>query len=313
MHTEVGHHTIGARVNGRLVPLESTLENGDVVEVFTSKAANAAPSRDWLTFVQSPRARSKIRQWFTKERREEAIERGKDQIAKLMRKEGLPIKRLLSHESLMLAAAHFNIADVTALYAAVGEGNLSAQAVVRRVVDLHGGDDGAREDLSEAVTITGRSRSRVGAGGDAGVIVKGSPDVWIKLAKCCTPVPPDAILGFVTKGGGVSVHRTDCTNAASLLTQPEKVLEVEWAPTGQSTFLVNIQVEALDRARLLSDITMVLSDAHVNILSANLSTTRDRVAKSRFTFEMAEAKHLDNVLRAVKQVPGVFDAYRVTQ
>ena len=214
----------------------------------------------------------------------------------------------------MLAAAHFNIADVTALYAAVGEGNLSAQAVVRRVVDLHGGDDGAREDLSEAVTITGRrSRSRVGAGGDAGVIVKGSPDVWIKLAKCCTPVPPDEILGFVTKGGGVSVHRTDCTNAASLLTQPEKVLEVEWAPTGQSTFLVNIQVEALDRARLLSDITMVLSDAHVNILSANLSTTRDRVAKSRFTFEMAEAKHLDNVLRAVKQVPGVFDAYRVTQ
>ena len=314
VHTEVGHHTIGARVNGRLVPLESTLENGDVVEVFTSKAANAAPSRDWLTFVQSPRARSKIRQWFTKERREEAIERGKDQIAKLMRKEGLPIKRLLSHESLMLAAAHFNIADVTALYAAVGEGNLSAQAVVRRVVDLHGGDDGAREDLSEAVTITGRrSRSRVGAGGDAGVIVKGSPDVWIKLAKCCTPVPPDEILGFVTKGGGVSVHRTDCTNAGSLRQQPEKVLEVEWAPTGQSTFLVNIQVEALDRARLLSDITMVLSDAHVNILSANLSTTRDRVAKSRFTFEMAEAKHLDNVLRAVKQVPGVFDAYRITQ
>ena len=188
VHTEVGHHTIGARVNGRLVPLESTLENGDVVEVFTSKAANAAPSRDWLTFVQSPRARSKIRQWFTKERREEAIERGKDQIAKLMRKEGLPIKRLLSHESLMLAAAHFNIADVTALYAAVGEGNLSAQAVVRRVVDLHGGDDGAREDLSEAVTITGRrSRSRVGAGGDAGVIVKGSPDVLDQAGQVLHP------------------------------------------------------------------------------------------------------------------------------
>jgi GTP pyrophosphokinase len=312
VHTEVGHHTIGSRVNGRLVPLESSLDNGDVVEVFTSKAPNAAPSRDWLNFVKSPRARSKIRQWFTKERREEAIERGKEQIARLMRKEGLPIKRLLSHESLMLAAAHFNIADVTALYAAVGEGNLSAQAVVRRVVDLHGGSEGAQEDLAEAVTITGRrSRSRVGAGGgDVGVIVKGSPDVWVKLAKCCTPVPPDEILGFVTKGGGVSVHRRDCTNAENLMSQPEKVLEVEWAPTGASTFLVNIQVEALDRARLLSDITMALSDAHVNILSATLSTTRDRVAKSRFTFEMAEAKHLDSVLRAVKQVPGVFDAYR---
>src|SRR4051795_13099478 len=314
VHTEVGHHTIGARVNGRLVPLESTLDNGDVVEIFTSKAANAAPSRDWLQFVKSPRARSKIRPWFTKERREEAIEQGKDQIAKLMRKEGLPLKRLMSHESLTLAAEHFKIADVSALYAAVGEGNLSAQAVVRRVIDEHGGAEGASEDLAEAVTITGRrGRYKTTSRGDAGVIVKGAPDVWVKLAKCCTPVPPDDILGFVTKGGGVSVHRQDCTNATELRSHPEKLLEVEWAPTGQSTFLVNIQVEALDRARLLADITMVLSDAHVNILSANLSTTRNRVAKSRFTFEMAEAKHLDNVLKAVRSVPGVFDAYRVTQ
>ena len=312
VHTEVGHHTIGARVNGRLVPLESTLENSDVVEIFTSKSPNAAPSRDWLGFVKSPRARNKIRQWFTKERREGAIEDGKDQIAKLMRKEGLPLQRLLSHETLTLVAVHFKLADVSALYASVGEGNLSAQAVVRRVIDLHGGDDGAVEDLSEAVTITGRTRSRAPSGGDTGVIVKGVPDVWVKLAKCCTPVPMDDILGFVTKGGGVSVHRKDCTNAGSLMGQPERLQEVEWAPTGQSMFLVNIQVEALDRARLFSDITMALSDAHVNILSANLSTTHDRVAKSRFTFEMAESKHLDNVLRAVRSVPGVFDAYRVT-
>ncbi|MBU2697111.1 bifunctional (p)ppGpp synthetase/guanosine-3',5'-bis(diphosphate) 3'-pyrophosphohydrolase [Pimelobacter sp. 30-1] len=314
VHTEVGNRTIGARVNGRLVPLESTLENGDVVEVFTSKAEGAGPSRDWLNFVKSPRARSKIRQWFTKERREEAIERGKDEIAKLMRKEGLPLKRLLSHDSLSLVADAFRLADVTALYASVGESNLSAQAVVRKVIEMHGGDQGAQEDLAEAVTITGRrGRPHRPTGGDAGVIVTGSPDVWVKLAKCCTPVPPDAILGFVTKGGGVSVHRKDCTNAASLLAQPEKLVDVEWAPTGQSTFLVNIQVEALDRSRLLSDITMALSDAHVNILSANLTTSRDRTAKSRFTFEMADAKHLDTVLKAVRTVPGVFDAYRVTQ
>jgi GTP diphosphokinase / guanosine-3',5'-bis(diphosphate) 3'-diphosphatase len=314
VHTEVGHHTIGSRVNGRLVPLESTLDNGDVVEVFTSKSPTSGPSRDWLNFVQSPRARSKIRQWFTKERREEAIERGKDQIAKLMRKEGLPLTRLMTHDVLALVAEHFHHADVSALYAAVGEGNLSAQAVVRRVIDLHGGDEGAQEDLAEGVTITGRSRTATKRGPtDSGVIVKGVDDLWVKLAKCCTPVPPDPILGFVTKGGGVSVHRKDCTNASSLLGQPERVLEVEWAPTSQSTFLVNIQVEALDRARLLSDITMALSDAHVDILSASLSTTRDRVAKSRFTFEMAEAKHLDTVLKAVRSVPGVFDAYRVTQ
>jgi len=313
VHTEVGHHTIGARVNGRLVPLESPLDNSDVVEVFTSKAPGAGPSRDWLNFVKSPRARSKIRQWFTKERREEAIDRGKDQIARMMRKEGLPLKRLMSHESLMLVATHFNHADVSALYAAVGEGNLSAQAVVRRVIELHGGKDGAAEDLAEGVTITGRrGRAKVAGGGDAGVIVKGVDDVWVKLAKCCTPVPPDPIMGFVTKGGGVSVHRKDCTNATSLRSQPEKILEVEWAPTAQTTFLVNIQVEALDRARLLSDITIALSDAHVDIVSATLSTSRDRVAKSRFTFEMADASHLDDVLRAVRSVPGVFDAYRVT-
>src|SRR5689334_16695554 len=299
VHTEVGHHTIGSRVNGRLVPLESTLDNGDVVEVFTSKAPNAGPSRDWLGFVKSPRARSKIRHWFTKERREEAIEQGKEQIAKLMRKEGLPLKRLLSHESLSVVAVQLKLADVSALYAAVGEGNLGAQAVVRRVIDLHGGDQGAQEDLAEGVSITGRRRtSRIAAGDDVGVIVKGADGLWVKLAKCCTPVPPDDILGFVTKGGGVSVHRTDCTNASALKNQPERLVEVDWAPSSQSVFLVNIQVEALDRARLLSDVTMALSDVHVNILSASLSTGRDRVARSRFTFEMADAKHLDGVLRA---------------
>ena len=312
IHTEVGHHTIGARVNGRLVPLESTLDNGDVVEVFTSKAPTAAPSRDWLGFVKSPRARNKIRQWFTKERREEAIEQGKEQIARLMRKEGQPLKRVLSHETLSTVAAELRLPDVSALYAAVGEGNLGAQTVVRRVIDLFGGDDGATEDLAEGITIT-TDRSKRPSAGDAGVIVKDLSDVWVKLAKCCTPVPGDPIIGFVTRGAGVSVHRTDCTNASSLTSQPERLVDVEWAPTAKSMFLVNIQVEALDRNRLLSDITKVLSDVHVNILAASLQTSRDRVAKSRFTFEMADPKHLGHVLKAVRSVDGVFDAYRVTQ
>ncbi|TQL68285.1 GTP pyrophosphokinase [Nocardioides albertanoniae] len=314
VHTEVGNKTIGARVNGRLVPLESTLESGDVVEVFTSKAQNAGPSKDWGSFVKSNRAKAKIRQWHTRERRDEAIEKGQDAIARLMRKEGLPLKRLMSRESLMQAADHFDLADVEALYAAVGESHLSAQAVVRRVIEDHGGDDGAAEDLAEAINVGRKRHGKVSsAGSDAGVVVKGSPDVWVKLAKCCTPVPGDEILGFVTKGGGVSVHRTDCTNATELRAHPERLLEVQWGSTSNSVFLVNIQVEALDRARLLSDITMALSDAHVNILSAQLTTTRDRVAKSRFSFEMADSKHLDSVLKQVRTVPGVFDAYRITQ
>ncbi|MDP9444037.1 MAG: bifunctional (p)ppGpp synthetase/guanosine-3',5'-bis(diphosphate) 3'-pyrophosphohydrolase [Actinomycetota bacterium] len=314
VHTEVGHKCIGARVNGRLVPLESTLDNGDVVEVFTSKAEGAGPSRDWLAFVKSARARNKIKQWFTKERREEAIEHGKDAISRLMRKEGLPLQRLLTHESLSAVAADLRLADVSALYAAVGEGNVGAQTVVRRIIDLFGGEEGATEDLAEAVKIPSeRERRKRAPRGDAGVLVRGASDVWTKLAKCCTPVPGDKILGFVTRGAGVSVHRANCTNAKALTVQQERMVEVEWAPTAQSMFLVAIQVEALDRARLLSDITRVLSDLHVNILSATVATSRDRVAKSRFTFEMGDPKHLGHVLKAVRSVEGVFDAYRITQ
>ncbi|RLV50191.1 bifunctional (p)ppGpp synthetase/guanosine-3',5'-bis(diphosphate) 3'-pyrophosphohydrolase [Nocardioides mangrovicus] len=315
IHTEVGHHTIGARVNGRLVPLESTLENSDVVEVFTSKSPQAGPSRDWLGFVKSPRARSKIRHWFTKERREEAIEQGKDQIARLLRKEGVPLKRVLTHDSLTLVAQDMNLADVSALYAAVGENNVGAQSVVRKVIELYGGAAGVEEDLAEATLpprmTRGRRRSR--SAEDSGVIVRNVSDVLVKLARCCTPVPGDDIIGFITKAAGVSVHRADCTNADSLRAQPERLVEVEWAPTASSTFLVQIMVEALDRARLLSDITMALSDQHVNILSASLTTTRDRVAKSRFSFEMGDTKHLGAILKQVRAVEGVFDAYRVTQ
>ncbi|HEY5421423.1 MAG TPA: RelA/SpoT family protein, partial [Marmoricola sp.] len=312
VHTEVGHHTIGARVNGRLVPLESTLDNSDVVEIFTSKSPNAGPSRDWLGFVKSQRARSKIKQWFTKERREEAIEQGKDQIAKLLRKEGMPLKRVMTHDSLTQVASELHLADVSAVYAAVGEGNLGAQTVVRKVIEVFGGQAGAEEDLSEA-TLIPRGRRRAKTSEDSGVIVKGLSDVLVKLARCCTPVPGDDIIGFVTKTAGVSVHRKDCTNAGDLLGQPERLVDVEWAPTSQSTFLVQIMVEALDRARLLSDITLALSEQHVNILSASLTTTRDRVAKSRFSFEMGDPKHLGAVLKSVRQIDGVFDAYRVTQ
>jgi GTP pyrophosphokinase len=313
VHTEVGHHCIGARVNGRLVPLESKLDNGDVVEIFTSKAPNAGPSRDWLGFVASPRARNKIRAHFTKERREEAIEQGREAIAKAIRKQGLPLQRLLSSEALSSIALDLHHADISALYAAVGENHVSAQSVVQRLLQTLGGEEGAEEDLAESTlpTLPGERRERKRSAGDPGVLVKGVDDVWVKLSRCCTPVPGDPILGFVTRGNGVSVHRADCTNIAALKAQPERMLEVEWAPTASSVFLVSIQIEALDRARLLSDVTRVLSDQHVNILSATVNTSRDRVATSRFTFEMGDPKHLGHVLKAVRSIEGVYDVYRV--
>ncbi|WAZ20449.1 RelA/SpoT family protein [Streptomyces cinnabarinus] len=312
VHTEVGHRTIGARVNGRLVPLESTLDNGDLVEVFTSKAAGAGPSRDWLGFVKSPRARNKIRAWFSKERRDEAIEQGKDAIARAMRKQNLPIQRILTGDSLVTLAHEMRYPDISSLYAAIGEGHVAAQNVVQKLVQALGGEEAATEEIDEAVPpARGRSRKRRSSQ-DPGVVVKGVDDVWVKLARCCTPVPGDPIIGFVTRGSGVSVHRSDCVNVESLSREPERILDVEWAPTQSSVFLVAIQVEALDRSRLLSDVTRVLSDQHVNILSAAVQTSRDRVATSRFTFEMGDPKHLGHVLKAVRGVEGVYDVYRVT-
>ncbi|MEU1075322.1 MULTISPECIES: bifunctional (p)ppGpp synthetase/guanosine-3',5'-bis(diphosphate) 3'-pyrophosphohydrolase [unclassified Streptomyces] len=311
VHTEVGHRTIGARVNGRLVPLESTLDNGDLVEVFTSKAAGAGPSRDWLGFVKSPRARNKIRGWFSKERRDEAIEQGKDAIARAMRKQNLPIQRILTGDSLVTLAHEMRYPDISSLYAAIGEGHVAAQGVVQKLVQALGGEEAANEDIAESAPPS-RGRSKRRANADPGVVVKGVDDVWVKLARCCTPVPGDPIIGFVTRGSGVSVHRADCVNVDSLSQQPERILEVEWAPTQSSVFLVAIQVEALDRSRLLSDVTRVLSDQHVNILSAAVQTSRDRVATSRFTFEMGDPKHLGHVLKAVRGVEGVYDVYRVT-
>jgi GTP pyrophosphokinase len=312
VHTEVGHRTIGARVNGSLVSLDSKLTNGDVVEIFTSRSQTAGPSQDWLSFVGSSRARTKIRQWFTKERREDAVEAGKDALTRAMRKAGLPLQRLLGGEALSTLAKDLRYADVTALYAAVGENHISATSIVEKLMAALGGTEGAVEDIAETAIPTRRSVSRRSASGDPGVVVHGMSDVWAKLAKCCTPVPGDDILGFVTRGGGVSVHRTDCTNAADLQRKPERLVEVEWASQPGSVFLVAIQVEALDRHRLLSDVTKALADERVNILSASVQTSRDRVAVSRFTFELADPAHLGAVLQTVRNVDGVFDVERVT-
>jgi guanosine-3',5'-bis(diphosphate) 3'-pyrophosphohydrolase len=313
IHTEVGHRTVGARVNGRLVPLESELSNGDVVEILTSKAEDAGPNRDWLEFVKSPRARNKIRHHFTKGRREESIESGKEAIARQMRKAGLPLQRLLTLQHLTAVAGYFKLPDVSALYAAVGEGTVGPQAVINRLITAEGGEDATADEISEDQVVTGRRRRRSSAS-DSGIEVAGDTDLLVKLAKCCTPVPGDQIVGFVTRGAGVSVHRCDCVNAEHLRTEhAERIVGVAWAPTAHSSFLVAIQVEALDRNRLLSDITRALSDQHVNILSAALNTSKDKICKARFTFETADPTHLDHVLRAVRQVPGVFDVYRIRQ
>jgi GTP diphosphokinase / guanosine-3',5'-bis(diphosphate) 3'-diphosphatase len=310
VHTEVGDKTIGAKVNGRLVPLETALNSGDVVEIFTSKSQDAAPSQDWLNFVRSPRARAKIKHHFSQERREEAIEQGKEALTKAMRKQNLPLQQLMSAESLTKIVSDLRYTDVSTLFAAIGENQVSAQSVIEKLTSAAGIDDDHDEEFE--LPPTPKSFRHVG-GSDSGVLVKGDADVMVKLSRCCTPVPGDPIMGFVTRGTGVSVHRTDCKNVGQLQLEPERILEVSWAASSKRLFLVQIQIEALDRAGLLSDVTRVLSEHHVNILSASVSTRNDRVALSRFVFEMGDPAALEHLLNAVKRIEAVYDVYRVSQ
>lgn len=311
VHTEVGNRCIGAKVNGKLVSLEAPLSNGDVVEVVTNKGENAAPSRDWLNFVKSPRARSKIKAWFTRERREEAIEAGKESIARQMRKAGLPLQKILGGHTMLQLAHDLHYPDIEALYAAVGDGHISANHVIDRLENAQGLEETHEGPIIEDLLTNKASRTvRRSA---SGIEVEGVDDVLVKLARCCTPVPGDVITGFITRGSGVSIHRSDCVNVADLkFHQGDRIVKVKWDPNAKSAFLVNIQIEALDRSRLLSDITRTLSDQQVNILHAAVNTTKDQVAFSRFTFEMADASHLDVVLAAVRKIEGVYDVYRIT-
>jgi len=307
VHTDVGLRCAGAKVNGRLVPLESKLANGDVIEIVTNKSDSAGPSRDWLNFVKSPRARSKIKAWFSKERREEAIDAGRESIARQMRKAGLPLQKIFAGHALLELAHDLHYSEIEALYSAVGDGHVSAASVIEKLIASMGSDDSHPVPSVENIPTDNQVAKRT----SSAIKVEGVDDVLVKLARCCTPVPGDSIMGFITKGSGISVHRDDCRNASDLVEhQGERVVGVSWLAGAASVFLVNIQIEALDRARLLADVTRTLSEQHVNILSAAVSTSKDRVAISKFTFEMADAKHLDSVLAAVRNVEGVYDVYR---
>lgn len=314
VHTEIGHRCIGAKVNGKLVALESKLNTGDKVEVFTSKDQNSGPSKDWMNIVVSPRAKAKIRQWFAKERREEAAEKGRDLLAAEAQRGGLAVHRLFTHESLRLLASDMNYQDVEALYTAIGRGEVTAGHVCHRLVE-------GMEPESEAddVLQSGSATSKIantpqeGRGDGSGILVQGEADFSAKLAKCCTPVPGDKIFGFITKGGGVSVHRTDCTNSEKLHQEPQRIIEVSWASSfHNAVFMVTIQIEGLDRNGLLSEVTRVVSDQKVPIIATNSHTAGDRVATIRFTFEVSDTKQLGYMMNQLRNVEGVYDVYRVT-
>ncbi|MDA8035299.1 MAG: bifunctional (p)ppGpp synthetase/guanosine-3',5'-bis(diphosphate) 3'-pyrophosphohydrolase [Actinomycetota bacterium] len=306
IHTEVGHHCIGARVNGRLSPLDAKLASGDTVEVVTSKVATAGPSRDWLQYVVSPRARNKIRQWFSRERREDAIETGREELLRALRREGLPAQRLAASASVLEVATELGFADLDALHAAIGEGHCSPRTVVQRLQrDLDGGE-------VQLPTTALPTRRPTGRRGGPGVYVEGLDDLMVRLSRCCTPVPGDPIIGFVTRGRGVSVHRADCVNAITLSGEDrERLIEVEWDEHRSGMFVAGVEVKALDRSQLLADVARVLAEHHVGIIASSSQASPDRVARMRFECELADVGHLDSVLTSIRGLEGVYDAYRL--
>ncbi|MDQ3106745.1 MAG: bifunctional (p)ppGpp synthetase/guanosine-3',5'-bis(diphosphate) 3'-pyrophosphohydrolase [Actinomycetota bacterium] len=306
VHTEVGHHCIGARINANMARLDQKLQSGDTVDIVVSKVAKG-PSRDWADMVASPRARNKIRQWFSRERREDAIESGRDDLSKALRREGLPVQKLSNSPVLVTLAESMHYADLDSLHVAIGEGHVSAQSVAQRLAkELRGGD---HEEQLPATVRAPRRRSNAGT---TGVYVEGLDDVMIRLSRCCTPVPGDEIIGFVTRGRGVSIHRNDCSNAAALMASQEtRLIEVEWDREAVGSFTVSVELKALDRTRLLADVTKVLSESHVNILSSFSHTGADQVSRMRFEFELADPSHLDSIIASVKRVDSVYDAYRM--
>ena len=308
VHTEVGHCCMGARVNGRLVPLEYKLTSGDTCEVLVSQGEINEPSQDWLEFVVSPKARSKIKQWLSRERLEDLVENGKDELIERLRQKGLPAQKVLASQVLSDEVALLNFEDADAFFAAIGDQRIDAVAIVERM----------SKRMRDGVQPDQLSMSAVSSNGAAlaqrnGVHVEGMSDVMVRLSRCCTPVPGDEIMGFVTKGRGVTVHRADCANAASLFTQDSaRPVEVEWSSdNSDAIFVAAVEVVALDRSRLLRDVANALSDEHVNIVACTTHTGADRVAKMRFEFEFADPSHLQSVLRMIKRIDGVYDANRV--
>lgn len=304
VHTEVGHRCVGAKINGRLLPLSTRLSSGDIVEVITSRR-ETGPSRDWLTFVRTSRARSKIKQWFLKERRDQALIDGREETLTAMTREFSGMGAQEREKLIADTASDLGYRDVDTLYIKVGEGALSGSAVAGRARRLHSPED---PSLTPFV-----SRRRQPDREGPPVVVEGLDDMLVRLARCCEPVPGDSIEGFVTVGRGVSVHRSDCTNIGALREQDERMIDVSWAPDSASAYAVWIQVEALDRTLLLRDVTAVISDTGGNITASSTVTGRDRVAILRYEVELSDAGQLPRMLADIRGVDGVFAVTRIPQ
>jgi GTP pyrophosphokinase len=307
VHTDLGHRTVGAKINGRIVPLHYRLKSGDVVEILTTKTGRG-PSRDWMALAASSRARNKIRQWFSRETREETERKGRDALEQALKKQSLPYKKLVGSAVLAQVIRETGFKKAEDFYVALGSGKVPVGQIVNKVLNRLKTEEVAHE---EAVPLKAPKGGRAIAGDDFGIKVKGVEDVLVRLAKCCTPVPGDEIVGYISMGKGITIHRGDCSNVKALRRNPERFTPVEWDGGATRSFLVQIAVDSWDRPRLLEDVARTFAEHAANIVEYG-GHVEDQLAKNWYVVEVGDVKALRGLLTALRNVDAVFDAYRVT-
>jgi guanosine-3',5'-bis(diphosphate) 3'-pyrophosphohydrolase len=307
VHTDVGHRTVGAKINGRIVPLHYRLQTGDFVEILTSKQAGRGPSRDWLSLAVSSRARNKIRQWFTRESREETEQRGRETLETNLKQHNLPYKKLAGSQLLAQVIREMGFKKAEDFYLALGSGKLQVSQVVNKLLQRLKTEEGIVE---ETVPVKPKAREAV-ASGNFGIVVPGVEDVLVRLAKCCTPVPGDEIVGYISLGKGITIHRQDCPNVKSLMRNPERFTDVAWDGGASQSFRVQIAVVSWDRPRLLEDVARTFAEHGANIVEYG-GHVQDQMAKNWYVAEVGDIKALRGLLNALRNVDAVFDAFRVT-
>jgi GTP pyrophosphokinase len=313
IHTELGHRCVGAKVNGKIVPLTYQLKSGDRVEVLTSKR-DRGPSRDWLAVVKTTRARNKIKQFFKAEGRQDAEHAGRELLQEHLRKAGLPAQKITGSPLLADVIREMGFRKGEDFYIALGGAKISPKVVVNKILQRLKQGEAAEEQSGVAETlVSDRSKRRqpTGSSGSYGIRVDGVDDVMLRLAKCCHPVPGDPIVGYVSLGRGITIHRDDCPNVAALRKDPERFVAVSWEGGHEKAFKVEIQVDAYDRHRLLEDLSRTLAEAGINIVEAQCIVTRPMVS-NRFVVEVGDTQMLKSTVTRLRNVDGVFDAYRVT-
>jgi GTP diphosphokinase / guanosine-3',5'-bis(diphosphate) 3'-diphosphatase len=307
VHTDVGHRTVGAKVNGRIVPLHYRLQTGDFVEILTSKQASRGPSRDWLSLAASSRARNKIRQWFTRETREETEQRGRESLETNLKQHNLPYKKLAGSQLLAQVIREMGFKKAEDFYLALGSGKLQVSQVVNKLLQRLKTEEAVVE---EPVPAKPKAREAVSSE-NFGIVVPGVQDVLVRLAKCCTPVPGDVIAGYISLGKGITIHRKDCPNVKSLMRNPERFTAVEWDGGASQSFRVQIAVVSWDRPRLLEDVARTFAEHGANIVEYG-GHVQDQMAKNWYVAEVGDIKALRGLLNALRNVDAVFDAFRVT-